>query len=94
MKICLPCVARCVRSLPAVGGKGVFCLASFSSFRQLINKDNVIGLVVETRALRTNRIWSKGNVENTKLPETSVQSVNSVANNFVFFRAFVVKKTA
>jgi len=53
----------------------VFYSASLSSFRQLINKDNVIGLVGETRALRTNRIWSKGHVENTKLPETSVKSV-------------------
>ncbi len=32
-----------------------------------LNKDNAIGLVDETRALRTNFIWSKGRVEYTKL---------------------------
>jgi hypothetical protein len=33
--------------------------------------DNEVSTVVETRALRTNRIWSKGRVENTSLAENS-----------------------
>jgi len=35
--------------------------------KQSAYKDNAIGRVDETRALRTNRIWSKGRVEYTKL---------------------------
>ena len=31
---------------------------------------NAVDAVDETRALRTNLIWSKGRVENTKLPDT------------------------
>ena len=39
--------------------------------------DNEVSPAGETRALRTNRIWSKGRVEYASLAETSVISVNS-----------------
>ncbi|MGA2323873.1 MAG: hypothetical protein ABSG22_08500 [Sedimentisphaerales bacterium] len=42
--------------------------------------DNEVSPAGETRALRTNRIWSKGRVEYASLAET--------------FVSFVVKKTA
>jgi hypothetical protein len=55
----------------------VFCSASTG----ILPKGNVVDLVDETLALRTNRIWSKGRVEYTKQAEI-----------FVVLRAFVVKK--
>jgi hypothetical protein len=36
---------------------------------------DVVGLVDETQALRTNRIWSKGRAEYTLLAESSAASV-------------------
>jgi len=44
--------------------------------KQSAYKDNAIGRVDETRALRTNRIWSKGRVEYTKLTVPSVNLRN------------------
>jgi hypothetical protein len=52
---------------PFIGRKQVFGLMKQSAY-----KDNAIGRVDETRALRTNRIWSKGRVEYTKLTVPSL----------------------
>jgi hypothetical protein len=49
-----------------------FLLGLIQCFSASLNKDNLIGLVDEMRALRTNRIWSKGRVEYTYLAENSV----------------------
>ena len=56
---------------PFIGRKQVFGLMKQSAY-----KDNAIGRVYETRALRTNRIWSKGRVEYTKLTVPSVNLRN------------------
>jgi hypothetical protein len=56
---------------PFIGRKQVFGLMKQSAY-----KDNAIGRVDETRALRTNRIWSKGRVEYTKLTVPSVNLRN------------------
>lgn len=60
--------------------------------KQSAYNDNTIGIVGETLALRTNRIWSKGCVEYTKLTGTFVALRDLSGEKSVFSVLFCGKK--
>ena len=51
---------------------------------------NEVSPAGKTRALRTNRIWSKGRVEYASFADTK-RSAEPASETFVVLRAFVVK---